>query len=141
MKTTFLKTQAKVMELPWLKLADRDRGQIDNYEGNPPVIFPCALISVSFPKRKNLTTAKQMRSVSITVRFAFERLYDSSSLNSEANRLKAMDYYDKVEQADELLQGFKDSYFTGAWECLSTIQEERPDMDVVRFTFTTNIMK
>lgn len=141
MKTTFEKTLAKLSELSWLKMADRDFGQLDHYEGAPPVIFPCALISISMPKRKNLTTIVQQRGMSVKVRYAFERLRDSSSLTTDAIRQAALNYYELVEQADELFQGFSDDYFTGAWECTGTIEEQRPDFDIVSFTYTTSIVK
>lgn len=142
MKQTFIITTAKLQDLTWLKMIDRDRGQLDHYEGKPAVLFPCALVSISMPKRKNWSEQKQLRGLSINIRVAFERLYDSSTLNSsETNRLKALEYYDKVEEVDELLQGFRDSYFNGAWECVATIDEGRPDYDIVRFTFNTSIVK
>lgn len=146
MKQSFLITSEKLKTgLTWLKLIDRDRGQLDHYgEGGPGVPFPCALLKISMPKRKNLTVGgtKQMRGVTITVRVAFERLYDSSSINTNAaSRLKAMEYYDRCEEVDELLQGFKDAYFNSPFECTATIDEERQDMDVVRFTFSTMVVK
>lgn len=141
MKSTFLITQQKLAELNWLKFTDRDKGQLEAYEGKPAVLFPCALISVSMPKRNNLTKVKQMRTVSITIRLGFEKLYDSSSLNNETNRLKAVDYYDKIEEVDELLQGFANGHFASAWQCTATVDEQRPDFDIVRFTFTSTIVK
>lgn len=142
MKQTFLITTSKLKELTWLKMSDRDRGQLDHYEGKPSVIFPCALIKINMPKRKNWSQQTQLRNLSIQIRVAFERLYDASTLNSsETNRLKALDYYDKIEEVDELFQGFRDSYFNGAWECTATFDEERPDYDIIRFTFSTSVVK
>jgi hypothetical protein len=142
MKETFLKTTAALKTLTWLKMSDRDRGQIDHYETRPQVLFPCALVSISMPKRKNYTIGgKQQRMITITIRLACERLIDGSSLNTDANRAKALDYYDKAEAIDEMFQGFTDPYFTTAWECTATVDEQRADFDIMRFTFSTMIIK
>lgn len=141
MKTTYLKITAKLKEANFIKMIARDRGQIDKYEGKPQVIFPCALISISLPKRKNLDRFTQNKTCTITIRLAFERLYDDSNLNSETNQLKALEYYDRIEQVDGLFQGFTDPHFSSPWECTATIDEQRPDYDIVRFTYVTNFIK
>nr|WP_067054090.1 hypothetical protein [Mucilaginibacter sp. L294] len=139
MKQIYLITEAKLLTLGWLKMIDRDRKQIDQYDNRPELAFPCALVTINMPRRKNLSKITQMRDVKISIRFAFERLADGSSINP--NRAAALAYYDKVEQVDELLQGFLDNHFTSAWECTGTIDEHRGDFDIVRFDYSTTTVK
>ncbi|TZF81807.1 hypothetical protein FW774_17270 [Pedobacter sp. BS3] len=141
MKTIYLNTLDKLGELPTIQYADRDRGQIDKYEGKPAVKFPCCLISVSLPKRKNLDTHTQLCNVTVTLRFAFERLNDASNIASETRRAQAVKYYDTVEAAETLFQGWNCGGKTSPLECTATVDEQRPDMDIVRFTFTGTYVK
>lgn len=138
MKTTYLTTIEQLATLPWLKFADRDRGQLEQEQ--PPVLFPCALISISQPKRQTLSTPVQRRTTTITIRLAFERLFDSSSLAPQNNRAKALEYYDRVSELDNMFNGLRNAHFAQPWECTTTIEEQRPDLDVVRFVFATSLV-
>jgi hypothetical protein len=140
MKALYLKTLAKLAELPAIKYTDRDRGQIDRYDTRPAIAFPCALISISQPRRKNLTSRTQQVQAQITIRLAFERLQDASSISSESRRLKALEYYDMVEAVENLLQGYGDTQMN-RWECTSITDEQRPDLDIVRFVFVTGFVR
>lgn len=140
MKTIYLKTLNRLKECPTLKHIDKDRGQIDAYEQRPAVQFPCALISISLPKRKNITKTIQVCQCSVTVRLAFERFAEASNITSQ-NRLNiALQYYDAIDEVESLLQGYSDSEMN-AWECTSAIEEQRPDFDVIRLTFSTAFKK
>ncbi len=140
MKAIYLTVLELLATIPAINFSDRDRGQIDRYTDRPAVQFPCALIKVNFPKRKNLDSRTQMITASIVVRVAFERLSDASSISTEQRRNSALAYYDAVESIENVFQGFADSRLSPL-ECTSTIDEERPDLDVVRFTFSTNLVK
>lgn len=142
MKTIYLNTLEKLGQSP-AKYIDRDRGQIDKYDGRPAVKFPCALISISLPKSKNFDTDGELqhKSVNVTVRLAFERLNDASNISSETRRAQAVEYYDTVEMVENLLQGWDCKGKTSEWECISTIDEQRPDMDIVRFVFNSSFVK
>lgn len=140
MKTIYLNTLEKYKELPAIKLVDRDRGQIDRYEGRPSVKFPCALLKISLPKRKNLDSTTQMCTANITMRIAFERLNEANSITSATRLAQALEYYGIANDIESLFQGFAPGNMT-PWECISTIDEERPDLDIVRFVFTSNFVK
>jgi hypothetical protein len=140
MKATYIKTLNRLSQSGLLKYIDRDRGQIDRYENRPAIALPCALISISQPRRKNLDSTTQQIQTTIVIRLAFERLQDGSNISSESRRQKALEYYDAVEAIETLLQGYKDAEMS-AWECTSLVDEQRPDLDIVRFTFTSNSVK
>ena len=141
MKQTFLIAQEQLATLAMFPYIARDRGQIDKYEGRPAVKFPCALISISQPKRKNLSPITQDRQLTVTIRAAFLRLHDDSSISTANERNRALEYYEAVESIDDLLQGFRNDYFAAPWECTACIDEQRPDMDIVKFVFTTKLIK
>lgn len=140
MKATYIKTLNRLSQSGLIKYIDRDRGQIDRYETRPAISFPCALISISQPRRKNLDSTTQQIQTSITIRLGFERLQDGSNISSESRRQKALEYYDAVEAIESLLQGYKDTEMS-AWECTSVVDEQRSDLDIVRFVFITNFVK
>lgn len=140
MRTIYLKTLDRFKEIPSIKHVDRDRGQIDKYNDRPPVKFPCGLVSISLTKRKNLTNTDQMVKCRVVIRLAFERLADASSISPQERINKALEYYDTVEEVDAKFQGFEDAEMD-AWECIATVDEGRPDLDIVRFTFETGFIK
>ncbi|QNK63960.1 hypothetical protein H7F33_05565 [Pedobacter sp. PAMC26386] len=139
MKKIYLKTLEKFKELPEIKFVDKDRAQIDTSE-RPAVKFPCALISISLPKRKNLAADLQLCACTISIRIAFERFADSSNLSPQARLNLALEYYDIVERVEALFQGYTDAEMN-PWECTSSIEEVRPDLDVMRLSFSTSFTK
>lgn len=141
MKETFVITQDELTAMDIFPYIARDRGQIDKYEVRPAVKFPCALISISQPKRKNLSSVTQDRQITITIRVAFQRLQDDSNISTQNERNKALEYYNIVQSIDERFQGFRNAYFAAPWECTACVDEQRPDMDIVRFTFSTKLVK
>jgi len=139
MKKIYLKTLERFKEMPSIKFVDKDRAQIDTGE-SPAVQFPCALISISLPKRKNLTETLQLCECNITIRIAQERFADSSSLSDTQHLNLALQYYDTIEEVETLFQGFGDSEMN-RWECISSIEEQRADLDVMVFVFKTGFTK
>jgi len=140
MKNIYLKTLAKFGEVPGIKFVDKDRGQLDHYEQRPSVKFPCALVTVSAPKRKNLASDIQMCNAQISIRLAFERVGDTSSISGAGRLSLALNFYDTVELIEALFQGFTDAEMN-PWECTSVVEEMRSDFEVVRLTFTTSYTK
>jgi len=140
MKKLYLKTLTKFSERPGIKFVDKDRGQIDHYETRPAVKLPCALVSISIPKRKNLASDAQLCNAVITIRLAFERYGDTSNISNQQRLNLALAYCDEVEAVEVLFQGYTDNEMS-PWECVSTIEEQRPDFEVVKFTFATCFTK
>lgn len=140
MKEIFKNTLNKLNESKLVAFIDRDRGQIDQYNERPAVKFPCALIKVNLPNRKDYSAMMQRIECRVTIRVAFEKLIEHSNLTTPQRLQKALEYYDTVEAIDRLFQGLSLGN-TDAWECISTIDEERADMDVVRLEFRTGYVK
>lgn len=140
MKEIFKITLNKLDESKLVAFIDRDRGQIDQYNERPAVKFPCALIKVNLPNRKDYSAMMQRIECRITIRIAFEKLIEHSNLTTPQRLQKALEYYDTTEAVERLFQGLNLGN-TDPWECISTIDEERADMDVVRLDFRTGYVK
>ena len=140
MKKIYIKTLQRLSEAPKIKFVDKDRGQLDHYEQRPAVKFPCALVTVSSPKRKNLASDTQLCSDQVSIRLAFERVGDTSNIASAGRLSLALNFYDTVEEIEALFQGFTDAEMN-PWECISVIEEMRADFEVVRLTFSTSYTK
>lgn len=140
MKARFMAVFNRLKTSPTLKYIAKNSGQIDKYIDRPNVKFPCALISISLPKRKNMTKDTQMCGCLITIRVATDKLWDINDILDESRFNIAMQHFDTVEEVESLLQGFKHSDMD-ALECISCVDEERPDMDITRFVFSTNFIK
>lgn len=140
MKQIFIDTLNKLDQSNLLAFIDRDRGQIDRYETRPAVKFPCALIKVNQPRRENLNPLMQRVQVSVQIRMAFERTIEQNNLNGAHRLDAALEYYDTIEVVESLFQGLKLGN-TDKWECVSIIDEDRNDFDVVRITFNTGYIK
>lgn len=140
MKEIFKNTLEKLDTLDTIEFIDRDRGQLEGYSQRPEVKFPCALIKVNIPRRENLNAVIQRAICQIQIRVAFEKLIDQSNLNGLQRLENALEYYDTVESIQSLFQGLKLGK-TEKWECISIIDEDRADFDVVRITFSTGFIK
>ncbi|WP_149913507.1 hypothetical protein [Sphingobacterium cavernae] len=136
MKQTFINTLNKLEESNLIEFIDRDRGQLENYETRPEVKFPCALIKVNQPRRENLNPLMQRVTQTIQIRIAFERYIEHNNLNSAQRLEKSLAYYDTIESVLGLFQGLKLGN-TYKWECISIIDEDNRNFDIVRLTFTT----
>ncbi|WP_336834064.1 hypothetical protein [Sphingobacterium siyangense] len=136
MKNTFLNTHKKLSASSLFSFVDRDTGQIDLYKERPAVKFPCVLIKVNQVKRDNLNPMMQRVHETIQIRGAFERTIGQSNLQDAQRLEKALEYYDAIEAVMSLFQGLKLGD-TDKWICTSAIDEDRPDFDVVKITFTT----
>lgn len=140
MKEIFKNTLNKLDESKLVAFIDRDRGQIDQYNDRPAVKFPCALIKVNEPNRRDYSSVMQRIECRITIRIAFEKLIEHSNLTTPQRLQKALEYYDIAEAVERLFQGLN-AGDTDPWECISKIDEERSDMDVVRLEFRTGYVK
>lgn len=98
-----LKTE--VGELMWV---DYDDGQIDVYDEQPNVEFPCALIRISLLDCKDICDGAQQCNVELYIRLAFNKKntlpLPSTDEESRDQSLLRYDFFEKVYCA---LQGFE----------------------------------
>ena len=104
--------QQQVPELKWI---DLDKGQLKiiGKDDKPPLIYPCALISITLPRCKDLTDYTQDCEGVITVRLAFDPILHmrTSTGAPEDARENSLGPYDIIAGTYKALQGFGTKYF------------------------------
>lgn len=127
---------AELKTVPAIKWIDEDFGQIDNYEGKPPVQFPCALVSID-DQFDSLGGDEYDVSGTVTIRVAHNRLGDRSAMaNSEAVD-NTMNKLDDVEAVVSALIGLSIGGVCGTLYIKSIVTERRTDGIAVKtITFT-----
>lgn len=136
MKQIFLAICARLKaEVPALKWIDFDLGQLDYFE-NPPVVFPCALIKISYPNCDDITETMQQVDVAITIRIAFNPLGDTNFTVPDAVLTRALSIFDTNDAIHTALQGFSTDEFSSLSR-KSFVEEPREDGLKV-FNYTSN---
>lgn len=126
-------------EIPELKYIDMDKGQLDFFE-RPPVLFPCALISIQLPRTQDLGAKKQKCDAMITIRMGVDFSGNTNSLTPAAELEKSMAYYDLTQKIYNTLQGWHTQEFN-TLSRTSLREEKRPDMiKVVNIPFSTSFV-
>lgn len=139
MRKTFEAAFDLLQTIPEIAYIAKDCGQIDNYETRPAVKFPAALIKVNSPRRSNLHPFTQRIEHRITIRLAFEKMNDLDSISSVNQKNKALEFYDTLQAFENKFQGHQMQLST--WECIATIDEDRTDYEVIRYEFSTEVIR
>lgn len=94
--------------VPALRDIDMDYGQLE--QTNPPVAYPCALITLNIPECKNLTDDIQDCKAEISIRLAFDPLNAGSTAahSPEEVRERSLSPYEIIADVYTALQGFND---------------------------------
>ena len=109
MKTLFKAITAQLKTVTELKWIDEDKGQMNFTK--PPVLFPAALVTISYPSIQNLNNTKQRVSANITVKLCFDYGGNTNIETPEIARDQSLGYYDIMEAVHEALQGFTTGEF------------------------------
>lgn len=120
---TQLKTAA------FVKWIDMDIGQLENYDERPPVVFPCALVDISYPNTEDQTEESRIQDCDcvITVRLGFQPKGATNAAAGPVLNALAFSLLDNVNTVASTLQGF---YLPDASEPLtrkSQLPERRDD--------------
>jgi hypothetical protein len=106
-----LKTQIATETL--VKHVDEDWGQLDSFNPNPPVKWPCVLISLQSgtfsdigQDKTNIPINRQMGEVLVELRIADLKLTNSNSKAPLNQRTRAMSILELVEAVHKKVQGF-----------------------------------
>ncbi|MDR0729154.1 MAG: hypothetical protein LBF19_03400 [Prevotellaceae bacterium] len=91
---------------PLLAYVDLDWGQVDFYEGMPPVKFPCALIDVQNATYSNEGQRVQLGDIMVQIRIVDMILSHSSAAAPAAQREKAARVFDLLREIHRLLHGW-----------------------------------
>ena len=139
MKTLFLEVTQQLKNTGIFKFIDMDKGQLDNNQLRPSVVFPCALVKCSFPSFDEYGGGAKNRNGIVRIRIAFEySAMNTSTLNPEESRLQSLSYIDDAEDVFENFRKFEPGEYT-SFEAKEFVQEDRSDgLVVIRMTFLTN---
>lgn len=139
MKVIYTAVLARLREkVPALQWIDWDTAQLDVQTDRPAVKFPCALISISIPRSKDITDTIQDCEAQVTVRLAFDRTDRTSSEAPPEVRDKGMQPYDVIEEVYAALQGFETSNFHALSRTSQAKENTRNGMFIYRITFKTD---
>ena len=101
-------------QVPELKMIDFDMGQLDvlSMDIRPSVIFPVALVDISYPRCEDLSEDTQQVSAFVKIRLAFECPLPTDSRASTARRTAALEIFADVDKVYAALQGYYTSGFS-----------------------------
>jgi hypothetical protein len=91
---------------PLLAYVDLDWGQVDFYNGMPPVRFPCALIDVQSAEYSNEGQLMQIGHVAVQIRVVDMILSHTSAGATEEQREKAARVFDLLRETHRSLHGW-----------------------------------
>ena len=109
MKKLFETITELLSQIPELKWVDFDSGQL--LEEKPPVVFPCALVSIDLPTCEDMCKDVQRCYASFIVRLAFKALGDTHARATKPQRQLALSYFDVIDKVYRKLQGFESRAF------------------------------
>jgi hypothetical protein len=142
MKALFLaltaRLKSQVAALLWI---DLDTGQLEHYEGRPPVVFPCALIDIEYPNCEDLDSASQKVNASITIRLAFEQMGETNTAAPDLIRARALGILDTVASIQTALQGWNTTDFNElSRDSVKTEKREDP-LKVYNIVYSTTLLE
>lgn len=127
MKEILEQVMARLKEkVPQLAYIAEDWGQMDYYDGAPPVKFPCALVSVSSVDFETQTVDARWARMKILVRVADAPTVSGSMAAPESYRKRAFAIVDLMEEVGDALYGFGGGLFNYI-EQVSITRYERED--------------
>jgi hypothetical protein len=100
-------------EVSALKEIDLEMGQLEILAlgEKPIVLFPCALIDISYPLCEDENADIQMVTASVNIRIAFECPLPTDNLASTARRTAALNLFSIVDSVYTALQGYSTTEF------------------------------
>lgn len=142
MRTIFEKVREKLLEIPAIKWIDLDKGQLDDYQGKPPVDFPCVLIDVIYPRTEDEVESGslQLCDATVNIRLAYDYTGDTHGHVSADHLNDSLAYFDTVKSIYDKLQGYSETGANGFQNLKRTAQrtERRPDRyKVINIPFAT----
>jgi hypothetical protein len=138
-ETIITRLTATVTEL---KEIDFDMGQLNllDMDQRPPVLFPCALLDISYPLCDDQDETTQLVTARINVRLAFECPLPTDSRASAARRTAALALFAVVDKVYKNLQGYDTAYF-GAFSRKSQTPDNRyAGIKIMNMVFETNFI-
>jgi hypothetical protein len=140
MDVLFKAVHEKLTKVDGIRWVDEDWGQLDIYE-NPPVTFPCALVSVQVPEWIPIKEpAVQPGKAQVIVKIGFDTRYKTG--NAPATEIeRAFAHFAIVKAVTLALRGMTGNTFRGL-ERLSTIKTvTEAGVKIYTVTFSSSIVE
>ena len=107
MKDLFLKIRALLMQVESLNYVDWDYGQLNAV--NPAILYPAALITITYPDCQDTVTGSQRVRALISIALAFDLINDQTSSSFDNDTSSAsLDALDTIDQVYAKLQSYYD---------------------------------
>ena len=120
-------------EAPAIKWIDQDLGQLEFYTmGQPPVLFPAVLLDFPDAQYSDMGENLQMAESVLEVRLAVAAYTPSAHVHSQAQKEKALEYYNVEHELNKVLHGWCDSRYFSPLSRTSAQTERREDNIRVR---------
>lgn len=107
MKAIYNALIERLQTITRLKYIDMDTGQLEIPTSDirrPAVAYPAALISIAVRRDRDITESSQICSATITLRIADDTHRRTAA--HQAERTRALQIYDLIEEVRDALQGF-----------------------------------
>lgn len=140
MKALYLKALELLKEVPAIKYADLDKGQLEDYENRPSLQFPCVLIKIEYPRCDTIVGKKQKVQVRLTLRVAFNYIGRTGSNVPTLVMDQSLAYLDTMQ---DLYDKFQDYYGEGfsKFSRVNLQEEKRNDgLKVMSLPFSTTFV-
>ena len=115
MKELFETVMTRLQEqIPEIKMTDFEMGQLEvlAMDQRPALVFPCALIDISYVKCDDQGGGVQIVQARVNVRLAFECPLPTDSRATSARREAALAIFDTVDKTYKYLQGYGTDEFS-----------------------------
>lgn len=126
-------------EVPDLKMIDFEMGQLDvlALDKRPSLVFPCALIDISYPGCDDEGSGAQVVTARANIRLAFECPLPTDSRAPETRRSAALEIFTIVDLVYAKLQGFITTEFSGFSRKSQTPDNRYAGIKIINMIFET----
>jgi hypothetical protein len=138
MDIIFKDVLAALTALTDIRWVDEDQGQLDIYQ-DPPVVFPCALVSVEVPEWQASKEPKaQLGRALITVKLGFNVLHKIGNA-PEAQLTKALEHFATIKKVTKALRGKTGSTYRGLERTSTRKMVNEIGIKIYTVTFTCTL--
>jgi len=126
-------------EVPDLKMIDFEMGQLDvlALDKRPALVFPCALVDISYPLCDDEGEATQLVTARANIRLAFECPLPTDSRATDTRRAAALAIFTIVDLVYQKLQGFSTTEFSGFSRKSQTPDNRYAGIKIINMIFET----
>jgi hypothetical protein len=141
MESLFTKLVTRITdEIPEIKWVDLDKGQINQFDSRPALLYPAILIGLQLPRTQDFDTRGKIQECNalVNIRLIIDYTGNTSAATPAIERGKSLNYFTITDKIYRKLQSWGDEEFNPLSR-QSLREEQRPDgLKVVNIAFTTS---